>query len=63
MRAGRVVGGYDGEASQYTFQNLIQSFSHKHLHHVRVMEPAPPFPVGRECIVCQCDLVTLTFCD
>ncbi len=53
--SGHVVDGYSSERAQFTVQNLIRSFNPSLLRHVEVVEPTPPFPVGRECCVwCEC---------
>ena len=46
--SGRVVDGYDAEWSQFTVQNQVNSFNRRQLHHVKVTEPPPAYPVGSE---------------
>lgn len=55
--SGHVVDGYSSERAQFTVQNLIRSFNPSLLRHVEVVEPTPPFPVGRECCVCGVSVV------
>lgn len=45
---GRVVGGYDSEMSEYTFQNLVKSFNRRRLRHVEPRPQLSVYPVGSE---------------
>ena len=42
------MDGYNAEWSQFTVQNQVNSFNRRRLHHVKVPESPPAFPVGSE---------------
>lgn len=43
-----MVDGYSSEVSQFTVQNQVKTYNHRLLNHVKLVEPPPPFPVGRK---------------
>ena len=42
------MDGYNAEWSQFTVQNQVNSFNRRRLHHVKVPESPPAYPVGSE---------------